>query len=355
MRLQIGEYAIQSWLGKAEGQFDIDLAESGIQPCSLSDLKRSGEISLDYGSNRGCRELRQAVAGLYGVGPESVLITHGSQEALFLLYAAYLRPGDHVIAFTPGWQQAWEVPAFFGADVSRVSLSDELGYRIDWRAVENAVRKETRLVVLNSPHNPTGTRCSGSDFVHLKELAARGIGIVNDEDYVFDFAQSVVRHVPRAVSASSLSKLCGFPGLRIGWSVGPEDVIEAMVNLKRYVTVCNSPLCEQLALEVLARRGEFLDRYSSMRDSGLARLRAWAATHGLAIVEPEGVPFAYVPLDIPIDSQTFALGLLKRQRVLVMPAEVFGDSGALRISFGRPDEILLTGLDRIAEALARYQ
>jgi aspartate/methionine/tyrosine aminotransferase len=149
--------------------------------------------------------------------------------------------------------------------------------------------------------------------------------------------------------------LFGFPGLRIGWSVGPQDVIEAMLNLKRYTTVCNSPLCEKLALGVLARRDNYLHRYSRMRDAGLATIRAWAATHRLAMVEPQGTPFAYLRLDLPIDSRTFAERLLARQRVLVMPAEVFADQQALRISFGRPHDILAEGLDRIAGEIRRYR
>ncbi len=355
MRSQIGEYAIQSWFfGKAAGQFDIDLAESGIQAHQLSDLGLPAEVDLDYGSDRGALELREVVADLYGVGPESVAITHGSQEALFLLYATCLRPGDHVITFTPGWQQSWEVPAFLGAEVSQIPLSAERGYRIDWNAVEKAVRKETRLVVLNSPHNPTGTRCDATDFLRLKELAARGIGVVNDEDYVLDFGRSIIHQVSGAVSVSSLSKLYGFPGLRLGWSVGPRDLIEAMVNFKRYVTVCNSPLCEQLGLEVLRRRDEFLKSYSRMRDAGLAKVTTWASAHRLAIVEPEDTPFAYVRLDIPVSSETFAEGLLNRRRVLVVPAELFGDERAIRVSFGRPEEVLTEGLNRISEELRTY-
>lgn len=347
---QINTYTIQQWLfDEAQGAFDIDLGESGIQYHCLGDLRADPAFDLNYSQDRGNENLRTMIAQMYGAGADQVIVTHGSQEALYLFYRCHLGPGDHVLTFTPGWQQSWEVPAHLGADVTKLPLARESDYTIDWQGVADAVRDNTRLLILCYPNNPLGVTLSRDDWEQLERLReTTGIHVLIDEEYLTDYQASVFCRLPGSYAVSSLSKIYGFPGLRLGWFVGDQRVVNRMVNLKRYTTVCNSSICEYFALQVLGNRLHYVERYERLRGDGLDVLRPWVeAQPQLALIEPQGTPFAYLKYHGPGTSADFCLRLLQQKRVLLMPAEVFEDQQAVRLSFGRPREMLLEGLDRI--------
>jgi len=352
---QIRTYTIQQWLfEEAQGAFEIDLGESGIQHHYLRDLEPDPAFDLNYSQDRGNEELRARIGELYGAGPENIIITHGSQEALYLFYGCHVGPADHVLTFTPGWQQSWEVPVHLGAQVTKIALTQDSGYAIDWQAVSDNLRDNTRLLILCSPNNPLGTTLSESDWKQLEGLCAqRGIQALVDEEYRTDYGGSAFNRVS-GYAVSSLSKIYGFPGLRIGWLVGDKEAVDRMVNLKRYTSVCNSSLCEQLALQVLGEnRGHYLERFERLCHGGLTILREWVqAQPALSLIEPQGTPFAYLAYDGPGTSAEFCRRLLREQSVLLMPAEVFEDRQAVRLSFGREADVLRAGLDRIGSLLA---
>ncbi len=355
--MSISEYAIQHWLfDEAQGRYDIDLAESGVQFQLLGDLEIQPEWELDYSLDRGRPQLRRAIADMYGgaaVSADHVAVTHGAQEALYLLYRTLLRAGDHVVTTSPGWQQAWEVPRHIGCDVTVLPWPP--GTRFDIQALERALGTHTRMIILNSPGNPSGCVLGPDDFTAVMEVAAeRGILVVNDEEYLLDFGESVVHRHPRAISVSGLSKVFGMPALRLGWVCAAADVVEGVVNYKRYTTVSNSLVWERTAELVLLRRAEHVDRYRRLVEPGLRTLREFAHRHSdtVRLVPPQGTPFAWVNTLAASSSRDIAERLLEHHRTLVMPAEVFGAEKALRVSFARPAEVLEEGLERLGKVLA---
>jgi len=356
--VSISEYAIQQWLfAEAQGRYDIDLAESGVQFQLLGDLEIQPEWGLDYSLDRGRPELRQAIVEMYG-GPsgiptENVAVTHGAQEALYLLYRTLLRSGDHVVTTSPGWQQAWEVPRHIGCDVTVLPWPP--GTRFDTDALIQSLGPRTRLIILNSPGNPSGCVIGADEWTAVMEVAAeRGIWVVNDEEYLLDFGRSIVHRHPRAISVSGLSKVFGLPALRLGWVCAAAEVIDAVVNYKRYTTVSNSLVWERVAEGVLQRRAEHVQRYRQLVEPGLRILQDFARRHpeGVALVPPQGTPFAWLNTLVPSPSRDIAERLLEQHRTLVMPAEVFGAERALRVSFARPADLLEEGFDRLGKVLA---
>ncbi len=352
----IGEYTIQRWLfDTAVGRFDIDLGESGVQFQRFGDVQTDPDWELDYSLDRGAEETRQAIAALYGqADPQRVIVTHGAQEALYLFYRSFLRAGDHVITTTPGWQQAWEVPAHIGCRVNRLYWRP--GSPFDLEALAAAIRPDTRLLILNSPGNPSGRTIDPDTWGSIIALADRhDLWIVNDEEYLIDFDDSVVNHYDRSVSVSSLSKVYGLPALRLGWAVTQPAVLEQMVNYKRYTTVSNSLVAERIAHAVLADRKRQLARYTALVTSGRDRLLSFADSRRdqLELVPPSGTPFAWFHLRTDEPAKAFAERLLVDYGVLVMPAEVFGAERGLRISYARPDGVLAEGLARVGRALDR--
>ena len=126
--MKISNYKIQDWLfQEADGKFEIDLAESGIQYHHFHDLDLTENYHLNYSLDSGDNTLRKIIADKYGVDFSQVMVTNGSQEALYILYQTLLNPNDHVITFSPGWQQSWDVPVALGAKVDVIDLSKNKG------------------------------------------------------------------------------------------------------------------------------------------------------------------------------------------------------------------------------------
>jgi aspartate/methionine/tyrosine aminotransferase len=354
---KIASYKIQQWLfTEAEGNFDIDLAESGIQYHWFHDLNLSENYHLNYSLDCGDFELRTIIAGLYKVDPDQVMITHGSQEALYLFYRSFLQQGDHIITFKPGWQQSWEVPEYIGALVTPIILRKEDHYQLNLEEVQKAITPQTRLIILNFPHNPTGQQIDKKTLNELINICTESnITIMNDEEYLTNYDNSIVHASPNSFSVSSLSKVYGFPGLRVGWVVAHRDIVKDMVNYRRYTTVCNSHLCEKLACQVLGQKNKYIQHYYQLIHEGLLELKNWLKKYPqLKLIEPKGTPFAYIVFPQTINTNVFTKYLLDKEQVLVMPAEVFDDEFAIRISFGRPLDILQAGLKKIDRALESF-
>jgi len=350
-------YPMRQWVFEdSYGRYDIDLGDSHVECGRLDQLTLPTGLELGYGSDRGQIRLRTLIADLYAErshsgDPESVLVTHGSQEALYLLYATLLRPGDRVITFAPGWPQSWVAPARLGADVEVLGLTGEM--TVDVAAAQAAAGPDVRLVVVNSPGNPTGRRVPRADLERLLELVESFDGyLLLDEEYVLDLAGSLAAGPGRVVSVSSLSKVYGLPGLRLGWMYGPPAVIAACAEYKHLTTISNSVLTESLACDVLSRRDSYARGYDRLVAGGLEQLRDWVDRHPdqLRLACPEGTPFGWVSLLTGEESLSFCRRVLN-QGVLVMPGETLGAGGGFRITFAREPALLAEGLRRIDAVL----
>lgn len=334
------------------GRYDIDLGDSHVQCGSLRTLSVPADLELTYGTDRGIPELAQLIAWRYGGPTDHVVVTHGAQEALYLLYCTLLRPGDRVVAFSPGWQQALEVPRRLGCEQITLELGSD--FSIDLARLESVAQHGLRLITINSPANPTGRRLRPYELNTIVRLADQtGAYVVLDEEYVVDLSTSPATRDARLISVSSLSKIAGLPGLRVGWMYGPPAIVAACAQYKHLTSISNSVLCETLAAGVLARWDSYVTAYSTLTSDGLDLLKDFIGRHHseLALVPPEGTPFAWLTLTTGESSLSFARRVLD-QRVLVMPAETLGGVNGIRLSFAREPATLASGLERIEAVLA---
>lgn len=346
-------YPMRRWVFEdSAGRHDIDLGDSNVQCATMSRFTVPADLEFNYGCDRGTPRLRSLIAELYGGSPDSVVVTHGAQEALYLLYNVLLRPGDQVITFRPGWQQSWAVPPMLSCRTDVLDLGP--GLDIDVDAVARAAGPNLRLIVVNTPCNPTGRRTGAPELARLAQLlAGTGGYLLLDEEYSLQLHRSAAVHSDRAVSVSSVSKVYGLPGLRVGWIYGPPGVVSECIERKHYTSISNSVLCEVLAADVLAGREQYLREYRSLTETGLRLLRDWAARHPgqLRLVPPDGTPFAWLWLTTGEPSLSFCRRVLETG-VLLMPAETVGGTGAVRLCFARDAEVLAEGLRRISTVLA---
>ena len=241
--------------------------------------------------------------------------------------------------------------------MTKIHLNRDDNYQIDMDTIIDNLKSNTKLIILTSPNNPLGTVVKQQDLQALARLChERRIFLLNDEEYLTNYADSIVHLEGQTAAVSSLSKIYGYPGLRVGWFIGDESLVNDMVNYKRYTTVTNSSLCEYLAIEVLKTYQAHIDSYHALIKQGENIVKQflcqWPQLH---LINPQNTPFAYIDVPKTWDSADFCRQLLDEYKVLLMPAEVFGSSNAFRISFGRPEGILKEGLNRIAKLLKNWE
>src|SRR5687767_10410878 len=170
---------------------------------SVRQLLDSVDPACGYDVDRGAAPLREAIAARYGVPAEQVMITHGAQEALYLLYAALLRPGDEVVVRTPGWQQTTDLPARFGALARGAAIDVETGDADGAARTVAELTPDTRMIVLNSPHNPTGLAWDEAQWKTLETgLGRSDVLVVNDEEYLTDESASTLHRIPGSAVVS---------------------------------------------------------------------------------------------------------------------------------------------------------
>ncbi|MDQ1739498.1 MAG: hypothetical protein QOE53_1150 [Pseudonocardiales bacterium] len=348
----MNEYPMNKWVFEdTPGRFEVDLSHSYVQGRRLSDLTMPDDLKLDYGADRGTAELREEIAQRYHGPAESVLVTHGGQEALALLYSILLEPGDQVITFRPGWRQSWETPTLMGCQVDAIPLSGD--FEIDVDVVARAATSRLRIIVVVSPCNPTGRRARPATLARLVEIAERHDAyLVLDQNYESDLTPPVPAGSDRIISVSGLSKVYGFPGLRIGWMYGPQGLVQACADRKHLTSISNSVLCEALACEVLRKSEYYLSDFQAQVSEGLEILQKWVSGHGdlLRLTPPEGTPFAWIQLLDGSDSMAFCWQALDRG-VMLMPAETLGGASGFRVGIAIPAAELCDGLNRLEDMI----
>jgi aspartate/methionine/tyrosine aminotransferase len=272
----------------------------------------------------------------------------GGSEALWHLFIALVRRGDHVVVPRPTYPLLYEVPRALGCDVSFWDLREERGWQPDLDELRGLLRRKTRLLVLNFPSNPCGSSIARGVLEETLALAEEsGAVVIGDEVYrglelaPGDRLPAVCDLSERSVSVGSLSKAYGVPGLRIGWLASRlPGLAAALGKTKSYVTICNNALGEIVAERVLAQGDALLT-------GNVARLRTHAALLDAMIARSRGTlqwtkptagAMGFVRLARPLEASTFCQDLLERTGVLLVPSETlgFGTSHA-RIGFGRRD------------------
>ena len=372
--MKIETFDLERWMTTYEVDARYDLAESGIAPPTLGELlaldpeggtlDRLLALPLGYSEARGTAALRAAIAALYDdTTPEHILVTTGAIEANFLLCNVLLEPGDTAIAVSPAYQQLYALPAAVGATVKRWTLREEEGWRFDLDALERLVDDRTKLIVVNTPHNPTGATMSAADFRRLHALCEeRGIWLLSDEAYrwlIFSGeepappARSLGGRGRRGISVGTLSKPLGLPGLRVGWLAAPEEIVRRCWALRDYVTLSPARLSDALALLALTHRERLLERTRAIATANFQHLHDFMEDHAgvLSWVPPRGGLLALPRYSFDRPSYEFANRLAEERGVMLAPGAAFGQERHFRIGFGPRPEVFREGLAVVAEYL----
>lgn len=363
--MSFAPFQLEEWQSSYETTVPYNLADSGVAPVLLRELVSTPdavqellELDLHYPAVNGPEELRRTIAGLYpGVGPEQVLVTVGAAEANSLSVAVLTRPGDHVVVLEPGYRQVAGAAANAGCEVESFSLREQDGWRPDLDELERVVRPTTKLIAVSNPNNPTGAILTPAEVDRILEIAGRvGAWVLADEVYAGteiaggEPTPTVLGRYDRLVVTNSLSKAYGLSGLRLGWVVGPQDVVDAMWRRHEYATISTGRLSMHLAQIAVSEpcRSELFARSRTFIRDGWARLSEWVdSTDGLVtVVAPEATALAFLRYRLDLPSLEVAHAL-REGGVLVGVGAHFGVEHHLRVTHGLEARYMEPALERM--------
>lgn len=377
--MKIETFMLERWMTTWELQVEYDICESGIYPMSVNEvldlvpeaeraetLDRFLNTRLTYSEATGTRELRELLAATYkNTGPENILVTTGAIEANFALFNVLLDAGDHVVAVHPAYQQLQSVPRAIGCDVSLWWLRPENGFRYDLDELERLVTPKTKLIVLNTPHNPTGTLLSGDELKRIYALAESiGARVLADEAYRWlempggEPLPEPMRNLgERAISVGTFSKPFGIPGIRIGWLAASEEIVAACWALRDYTSLSPGKLNDFLAVVALRNREKVTARTRAIVQENLNTAESWFSQHADVVgwTPPRGGLLALMAYNLDIPSLELADRLAEEYSVMLAPGAAFGYEHYLRIGVGQKPEIFRAGLERTAACFADLQ
>ncbi len=332
-----------------------------------------------YTPTAGLPELRQAISakterdsGLSAPASQ-VLVTNGGKQAVEQVCAVLLDPGDEVLLPAPYWTTYPETIRLAGGVPVPLPTTGATGFRVTLAQLSAAVTPRTKMLIFVSPSNPTGAVYPGAEVEAIGQWAlAHGIWIVTDEIYehlVYGGAThvSLPAVVPeltdQCVVLNGTAKTYAMTGWRVGWMIGPRDVIDAAINLQSQSTsnVCN--VAQQAALAAVS--GD-LDAMAVMRSAFDRRRRTIVSMlndiPGISCVEPEGAFYAFPSFEavlgrtirgqVPRTTLELASLILDEARVAIVPGEAFGAAGYARLSYALGDDDLIEGVSRIGKLLA---
>jgi aspartate/methionine/tyrosine aminotransferase len=371
--MRIADFALERYFARWEFAVDHMLCASDVQGYPMADLLDLADdqtrglwqgLALGYTESTGHPLLRAEIASLYeGLEADDVLVFAGAEEAIFCLANTMLGSGDHAIVTWPGYQSLYEVARAAGADVTLHELAEDAGWAIDVDRLRSQVTPETRLIVLNAPHNPTGMLPDRETFSAIVGIAeSAGAHLLVDEVYRYLELDEADR-LPAGAEASTLgislgvmSKSFAMAGLRIGWlATRDRDVLERCARFKDYTTICSSAPSEILALIGLRARESVLERSRGIVAENLTILdgffEEWADR--FAWVRPRAGSVGFPRLTVPgVSIDDWAAGLVEAEGVLLLPGSQFGFGGNhFRLGFGRTD--LRVVLDHLEGHAAR--
>ena len=368
--MNLPPFKLERFFAKYEFNTEFLLCSSDCEAMSIADLlaieegaaREFQQVWLGYTESQGSPTLRKEISKLYKtITPENILVHTGAEEAIYLFMFAAFKKGDHVIVHSPGYQSLTEVARVAGCDVSPWRAREENGWALDLDELRHLMRTNTRAIILNTPHNPTGYLMSRVDydalhrFVQEKNLLLFSDEVYRESEYdPADCLPAACDEGEHAVSLGVTSKTYGLAGLRIGWiATNNKKIYDGMASLKDYTTICNSAPSEFLAevgmrnrqklsqrnLDIIKQNLEIIDDLFARR----ADLFSW--------VRPQAGSMGF-PRLLKGNIENFCDDLVRKAGVLLLPGSMYDDSrNHFRLGLGRKN--LPQAVERLEEYISK--
>jgi aspartate/methionine/tyrosine aminotransferase len=359
--MQLPPFKLERYFAKYEFNTKYLLCSSDCEAMTISELlsfesdaaEKFQSHWLGYTESQGSPALRKAICGLYeSIQPENVLVHTGAEEAIFLFIHAALEAGDHVIVHSPCYQSLTDVARSIGCDVSLWDAREENAWALDLDELHRTIQANTKAIIINTPHNPTGYLMSRSDYDSVHRFARENNLLLFSDEVYRESEYDPATRLPAAcdvgeyaVSLGVTSKTYGLAGLRIGWIATKNKAIyQRMASLKDYTTICNSAPSEFLAEVALRNRQKLMDRNLGIIKYNLSVMDDFFQRHAnlFSWIRPHAGSMAF-PNYLGGDVESFCDELVRKAGVLLLPGTMYDEyNNHFRLGLGRknlPDAV----------------
>ena len=352
--MNLPPFKLERFFAKYEFNTEYLLCSSDCEAMSVGELlaledgaaEKFHQVWLGYTESQGSPALRSEICKLYEtIDPEQILVHTGAQEAIFLFMLAAFQEHDHVIVHSPAYQSLAEAARAAGCDVSPWRAREENGWSLDLNELRHLMRTNTRAIIVNTPHNPTGYLMSREDYAALHQFASENKLLLFSDEVYRESEYDPGNRLPaacdlgeHAVSLGVTSKTYGLAGLRIGWIATKNKMVyEKMASLKDYTTICNSAPSEFLAEVAMRNRHKLIERNLGIIRENLAVIDNLFARRAdlFSWVRPQAGSMAF-PRYLGGRVESFCDELVRKAGVLLLPGSVYDDSrDHFRLGLGR--------------------
>ena len=373
--MKIDQFVMERTQCTFENEVEFNLSESGVSPMSIADILPTEEAQsalmqagLSYPHSTGRESLRQSIAEFHGLNDfNAVTVTNGGSEANFTTLWGLIESNQRVAFMVPNYLQGFGLSNAWAekVDTYRLVMESSADGGFDWRldidSLKAAVTKDTGVIVVTNPNNPTGSILTESEMDAIVDIAdSVGAWLVVDEIYrgaepSGPMTPTFVGRYGKLVITGGLSKAFGLPGLRTGWIVASPDVIQNLCQYHDYMTLTPSYISDYLADAVMRepKRTEVLERTRSIIRKNLPPVEEWIQSHSdiFDYCRPQAGAICTVRSNLSIDTTDLFEKFLHEQSVLITPGQHFGIGNYIRIGCGYSLDVTLQGLARIDESL----
>jgi len=364
--MKIDNFKVEDWFNKYEKLSQYDMADTCVESLSLNDLfdlvgekdyylNKILSKKLNYGEIQGSEELKKSIQTFHNTN-KPVTITHGAIGGNSLVMQTLINQGDEVVSIIPTYQQHYSIPKSLGAKTKIIFLKEENDWLPDIEELKRTVSKNTKLICMNNPNNPTGA-------VMPEEMLQKIIEIAKDNDcYILcdevyrglehngEISKSIVELYEKGISTGSMSKVFSLAGLRLGWIIAPDEVMENIIIHREYNTISVSILDDYFAMLALKNRDKIIKRNLKKISEGKKIMSDWIKNEPhITWIEPKGGTTCLLKYDLPLSSVDLCERLLKDTGVLFLPGSALEMEGYLRAGYCSDLSKLKKGLDIFSE------
>jgi aspartate/methionine/tyrosine aminotransferase len=365
--MNLSPFKLERYFAKYEFNTEYLLCSSDCEAMSIADLlalepgsaEKFQQTWLGYTESQGHPALRKEIANIYEtIQPEEILVHTGAEEAIYLFMHAVLKKNDHVIVHTPHYQSLSEVANSIGCETCAWPAREENGWALDVNELKDLIQLNTKAIIINTPHNPTGYLMSHADFEALNKFVQENNLLLFCDEVYRESEYDPATRLPaacdmgeHAVSLGVTSKTYGLAGLRIGWiATKNKKIYETMATLKDYTTLCNSAPSEFLAEVALRNRQKLVARNLGIIKNNLEVIDELFTRHPdlFTWIRPTAGSMGFPKL-LKGNVEDFCDTLVRQAGVLLLPGTIYDDSkNHFRIGLGRKN------LPQAVERLERF-
>lgn len=372
--MKVDTFLVEQFMDRYEHQVEINIAETCVDPFTLEEFLKLMDYEdffddfktkqLTYGYINGSPKLREGIAKLYKhMTPENILLSGGAIGANFLTFYSLIEPRDKVVSIFPAYQQLYSTAKSFGADVKLLKLKWEDQWQPDLDELASLVDKRTKMIVINNPHNPTGSLFDNKMMKEICKIAEDvDAYLLYDEAYKGlyikenDNVTSAVDIYDKAISVGSFSKGLSLTGLRLGWIATNEKIIEECIRHREYTTISNGIIDDALAALAMQHVERIFERNLKIIRTNFKILSDFIENEPfIDWIPARAGSVAFLKYHLEIPSEEFSIKLIREQSTFLVPGSCFEMEGFLRIGFGNNTEILKKGLSRFKKFLDKYR